>query len=551
VTERGREWVPRHSTRDLLAELARFNGREVERWIGAFLRYLRGSADQYALDDAKVILAGLRRKRLFELVQQTGEALIECGQDAPIVRRQLAQALIEQGRFTMAQQLLQRLVDDTRGDPAEHAEARGLLGRVFKQLYVRDPGEHASRRARYLEQAIEWYYGAYAGNPPANYWHGINVAACVMRGRRDGTPLADPPDARRIAQDVLQAIGPRSASLSAWQLATGMEACVALERADEALEWANDYVATKEADAFELGSTLRQLREVWELTPDREPGRSLLPLLEAYLLQSEGGGVNGSPAALQKMAAAIRSAELEVRLGRGTFLRVKWLEDGLARARAVASISDRFGDRMGTGFLIRGSEIHPSLMDQPLLLTNSHVLGGPPPPGKIAVPPREALVRFESIGPDGYRCHGQLLWTSPYNLYDASVIALARDPHLEVLLEYPAGITPFPWAPSLPPKDADRHVYVIGHPAGGDLSVSMQDNLLLDYDSRRVHYRAPTEEGSSGSPVFDDTWQLIALHHGGAREMPRLDGSGQRYEANEGIWIQAIRAGFAATSARA
>jgi V8-like Glu-specific endopeptidase len=68
----------------------------------------------------------------------------------------------------------------------------------------------------------------------------------------------------------------------------------------------------------------------------------------------------------------------------------------------------------------------------------------------------------------------------------------------------------------------------------------MQDNLLLDWNKRLVHYRTPSEPGSSGSPVFDDQWRLIGLHHAGRSDMPRLDEKPGTYEANEGINILAI-----------
>ena len=75
-----------------------------------------------------------------------------------------------------------------------------------------------------------------------------------------------------------------------------------------------------------------------------------------------------------------------------------------------------------------------------------------------------------------------------------------------------------------------------------------QDNELLDHEGPptgqpqipgvcRVHYRAPTEGGNSGSPVFNAAaWQVVALHHKGGRfGMPRLNGQSGTYAANEGL----------------
>jgi V8-like Glu-specific endopeptidase len=64
--------------------------------------------------------------------------------------------------------------------------------------------------------------------------------------------------------------------------------------------------------------------------------------------------------------------------------------------------------------------------------------------------------------------------------------------------------------------------------------------LLLDWDQHLVHYRTPTEPGSSGSPVFDDQWRLVAIHHKGSSNLPKLNGKPGTYEANEGINILAI-----------
>jgi V8-like Glu-specific endopeptidase len=117
-------------------------------------------------------------------------------------------------------------------------------------------------------------------------------------------------------------------------------------------------------------------------------------------------------------------------------------------------------------------------------------------------------------------------------------------------------VAALPVAAALPvvQESPKTKVYVIGYPGGHDLAFSFQDNELLDHegppagvpqvsDLCRVHYRAPTEPGSSGSPVFDASlWEVIALHHKGSKDgLPRLNGKPGVYAANEGISMQSIK----------
>ena len=81
-------------------------------------------------------------------------------------------------------------------------------------------------------------------------------------------------------------------------------------------------------------------------------------------------------------------------------------------------------------------------------------------------------------------------------------------------------------------------VWIMQHPQGGPLKMAMDTESVsaINKSGTRVRYTTTTEPGSSGSPCFDSDWNLIALHHAGDPEYPRL----ARY--NQGIPIAAILA---------
>lgn len=96
-------------------------------------------------------------------------------------------------------------------------------------------------------------------------------------------------------------------------------------------------------------------------------------------------------------------------------------------------------------------------------------------------------------------------------------------------------------------KDEDKHVLgefvnIIQHPAGDFKQIVFRENQLVNRLSKVLHYLADTMPGSSGSPVFNDQWEVIALHHWGEpfREVTDADGQPIPKEMNEGIRISAI-----------
>ena len=64
-------------------------------------------------------------------------------------------------------------------------------------------------------------------------------------------------------------------------------------------------------------------------------------------------------------------------------------------------------------------------------------------------------------------------------------------------------------------------VNIIQHPDGGPKTwVTMNENRLIDIsDEGFLQYTADTLQGSSGSPVFSTSWELVGLHHSGVPEM--------------------------------
>jgi Trypsin-like peptidase domain len=471
-------------------------------------------------EDAGEVMALLEENREFNHVIDVGEAAIAVGAVGAGARRRYCQALIELGAFHAADLALAESLQSIDDDTAK-GEVLGLMGRLRKERFV-DGG-----RSEDLIGAVDAYRAGYeGGTDPA--WHGVNLLALTFRAKRDGIDLPDAVDTTTLTTEVLGLARAKDPELrSVWDRSTEIEALVALgdEGAEkEAVAAAEQLSTSRSVTSFEMRSLRRQLVDIWEL----EAHHPILVAMADSQLQLGGAAqieLPTSPGQLEKIF--------------GTALPVGYnhLLRGLQCAESVAKITDASGEPWGTGFLVRGSLLDPELGEAPILVTNAHVCSPEPGVGKLL--PGEAQAVFDVTksvdGADLVLTGMECVWSSPPETCDVTFLSF---PGPEAAITQPIDV-----AQVLQPVTEGAYVYVIGHPAGGGLKFSIRGNDLLAYDAEsfRVHYTAPTEGGSSGSPVFNQAWQLMAVHHAGDAKMRRLDDPSATYQANEGITIKAIR----------
>ena len=219
--------------------------------------------------------------------------------------------------------------------------------------------------------------------------------------------------------------------------------------------------------------------------------------------------------------------------GAQEFLDVAFLDLGRRAANCVARVARPNGSARGSGVLIAPG----------LLMTNNHVISSAGeargyvieldlergPDGRIKTPTRFAF--------DPAKC----FVTSGVSALDFSVIALGDR------IDGAGDLGHYGFMPLL--DATDKHslgevANVIQHPDGRLKEVVLHENRIVARDNTRqvLHYVADTQQGSSGSPVFNNAWEIIALHHwaGPFHETVGIDGLPLMPRINEGIRVSAI-----------
>jgi endonuclease G len=223
------------------------------------------------------------------------------------------------------------------------------------------------------------------------------------------------------------------------------------------------------------------------------------------------------------------------------FVGVAFFDRGRRAANAVARVAYRTGRGWGSGFKVA----------QRLFLTNNHVIPNPGMARDLAAEfDFELDVRDNPLGKTSFAFDPDALFiTDSVEGLDFTLIALGdRLSGTRTLSDY--GYSPLSDA-------SDKHaigevVNIVQHPKGRYKEVVLRENRLVARGPEALHYVADTEPGSSGSPVYNNQWQPVALHHWGGPYRGSVDEKGQRVprEVNEGIRISAVVAKIKAQRAK-
>jgi hypothetical protein len=80
-------------------------------------------------------------------------------------------------------------------------------------------------------------------------------------------------------------------------------------------------------------------------------------------------------------------------------------------------------------------------------------------------------------------------------------------------------------------------IFVVQHPRGDPKAYVVNHNKKVSADDRYVTYLADTDEGSSGSPLFDERMRLVGIHHVGGH---RVTFEGSEVVTNLGSRIEVV-----------
>ena len=219
--------------------------------------------------------------------------------------------------------------------------------------------------------------------------------------------------------------------------------------------------------------------------------------------EAEASGVRRDPRETLNELAAERI------IGSNDLMGLHYLELAVALSRAVCRI--RIGSGAGTGVLIGPG----------ILMTNHHVIASKADAGAA-----EAQFDYQE------NRSGELLPVQTFRLEPQTFFLTNKGLDFTLVGTAPhsakgVSIASYPWIRlirELGKAEVGDPVNIIQHPRGGLKQIALRNNNIIDIPAGKpdfLYYTTDTEPGSSGSPCFNNQWEIVALHH---QAVPRMDG---------------------------
>ena len=265
------------------------------------------------------------------------------------------------------------------------------------------------------------------------------------------------------------------------------------------------------------------LKDSLEVQPGNGGDNRVLEEIDSYVLLPPAASKAEANKRLKQLSPQARG-QLEAIIGGNDLLPIWFLNRGAELRRTVARIkvvTSKGAEGYGTGFLVGPG----------ILLTNRHVLDYSDIQGdsllsivanavaefdveivpEVIAPGKTRLV---SSTPAVFRLAPQtLLLTDAWNALDYVLIALESKS-----VDGQHDISEYGYnrlSADMGKTVTGEPVFIIQHPNGESKKISLLNNRMMirDEKSSYLYYEADTEPGSSGSPVFNRQWEVVALHH--------------------------------------
>jgi V8-like Glu-specific endopeptidase len=243
------------------------------------------------------------------------------------------------------------------------------------------------------------------------------------------------------------------------------------------------------------------------------------PVSELAELAAEGAAVETFD------AEGVDVVALERLLGSNALISAGFLEAGARAARAVARIlvcTERGGgvESFGTG----------SLVGPRVLLTNNHVLKTPETAARATIEFGYVLgFNGQSNRTVSFEFEPDVLFVTNRKLDYTLVAVQEHNEHGEPVAQ-------FGWNRLIEAEGKaikGEMLNIVQHPNGEPKQLAMRENRLVDLLEDFLHYETDTASGSSGSPVFNDQWEVVGLHHSG---VPHKDEQGRKLAIGGALW---------------